>query len=130
MAKSKKTAKIGGFSPPVGDRIDRSRRNLVRKRIPWACYSTPYLALIGKRGSVQEPPKCQNLPKCFLATGSRHNEIWRVTVDRGSAIAHHIWPSSVKGGRYRSLQMSTFAQNCGFGHRKLHNEQIHMKFAA
>ena len=39
---------------------------LARKRIPWVCYSTPNLALIGKTGSVQEPPKCPNLPKNFL----------------------------------------------------------------
>jgi len=33
------------------------------------------LALIGKRGSVQEPPKVKICPKLwFLATGSRHNE--------------------------------------------------------
>ena len=32
------------------------------------------------------------------------DEIWQVSVDRGSAIAHQIWPSSVKGHRYRSPQ--------------------------
>ena len=50
-------AKIGWFSPPEDDRINRSRRNLARRRRPWLCYSTPNLALIGKRGSIQEPPK-------------------------------------------------------------------------
>jgi len=54
---------IWGFLPTEGDRINRSRRNLARKRIPRVCYSTPYLALNGKRGSVQEPRKRQNLPK-------------------------------------------------------------------
>ena len=29
-------------------------------------------------------------------------------------IAHQIWHSSVKGGRYRSPQKSKFAKNCGF----------------
>ena len=68
--RSPKNSKNCGFSPTEGDRINRSRRNLVRKRIPWLCYY---------------------------------------------AIAHHIWPSSVKGGRYRSPpKMSKFAQSSGF----------------
>jgi len=45
------------FSPTEGNRINRSRRNLARKHIPRVCYSIPNLALIGKRGSVQEPLK-------------------------------------------------------------------------
>ena len=45
------------FLPTEGDRINRSIRNLAHKRIPWVCYSTPHLALIVKRGSVQERPK-------------------------------------------------------------------------
>jgi len=36
------------FSPPEGDTINRSRRNLASKRIPRVCYSTPSLALIRK----------------------------------------------------------------------------------
>ena len=52
-----KTAKNGGFSPTEDDRINRSRRNLASKRIRWVCYRVPNLALIGKRGSVQEPQK-------------------------------------------------------------------------
>jgi len=63
------------FLPTEGHRINWSRRNLARKRMPWVCYSTPNLALIGKRGSVREPPNvkiCQKLR--FLATGSRHNQ--------------------------------------------------------
>jgi len=45
------------FSPPQADRINRSRRNLARKRRPQVYYSSPNLTLVGKRGSVQEPPK-------------------------------------------------------------------------
>ena len=61
-------AKIGGgFSPPEGDRINLSRRNLARQRRPRVCYSTPNLALIGKRGSVQEPPKISKFAqKCVF----------------------------------------------------------------
>jgi len=55
-----------GFSPTEGDRINRSRRNFALKRIPWVCYSKPHLALIGQIGSVQEPPKSQNLPKIVV----------------------------------------------------------------
>jgi len=36
------------FSPPEGDTINRSRRNLASKSIPLVCYSTPSLALIRK----------------------------------------------------------------------------------
>ena len=60
MPKSKiwqNMAKIGIFLPPKGDRINRSRRSLARKRRPRVCYSTPNLALMSKRVSVQEPPK-------------------------------------------------------------------------
>ena len=52
-----KTAKIGGFSPPEGGRINRLRRILARKRIPWVCYSTPNLALIGKSGAGTGAPE-------------------------------------------------------------------------
>ena len=38
------------FSPPEGNRINRSRQNLACKRIPWVCSSTLNLALIGKGG--------------------------------------------------------------------------------
>jgi len=40
------------------------------------CCTTPNLALVAKRESVQEPPKNVKIcPKLwFLATGSRHNE--------------------------------------------------------
>jgi len=64
--RSPKNAKNRVSSPTEGNGINRSRRNLARKRTPWVCYSTPHLALIGKRGSVQEPPKCQNLPKIVI----------------------------------------------------------------
>jgi len=61
--RSKKNGKNWRFSPTGGDRINRSRRNLARKRILWVCCSTPNLALISKRSSVQEPPKRPKLPK-------------------------------------------------------------------
>jgi len=73
--RSPKNGKKNIFWPPEGDRINRSRRILTRKRALWVSYSTPDLALIGKRVSVQEPPNvkiCQKLR--FSATGSRHNE--------------------------------------------------------
>jgi len=40
-----------------------SRRNFARKRTSWACISALNMALIGKRGSVQESRKCPNLSK-------------------------------------------------------------------
>jgi len=44
---------------------------------PWVCYSTPNLALVGKRGAVQEQkcPKCQNLPK-IVVFGHRKPTQW------------------------------------------------------
>ena len=35
------------------------------KRIPWVCYSTPNLALIGKIGSVQRPQMSKIAQNCF-----------------------------------------------------------------
>jgi len=63
---SPKNCKNWSFPHPQDDRINWSRRNFTGKRISWVCYRTPYLALIGKRGSVQESPKCQNLPKIVV----------------------------------------------------------------
>ena len=75
-AEIQKTAKIGGgVSPPEGERINRSRQILTSKRVLWVSCSTPDLALIANRGSVQEPPKRQNLPKIVVfGHWSRHNE--------------------------------------------------------
>ena len=74
-AKVQKNRKNWGVLPTEGDRINRSRRNLARKRVPWVCYSVPNLAVIGKKGSVQEPPKVKICPKLWiLAAGGRQNE--------------------------------------------------------
>ena len=62
-AEVQKNSKNCGFSLTESDRINRTRWNLARKRIPCICYSTPHLALTGKRESVQEPP---NLPKIVV----------------------------------------------------------------
>ena len=43
-----KAAKIGVFAQPQDDRINRSIRNFAGKRVPWVCYSSPNLALIGQ----------------------------------------------------------------------------------
>ena len=64
--RSPKNGKNWGFSPTEGDRINPSRQHLARKRIPWVCYSEPNMVLIGQRGSVEEPPKSQNLTKIMF----------------------------------------------------------------
>ena len=47
------------------------------------------------------------------------DEILQVNVDPGSAIAHQIWPSSVKGGLYRGSQNAkNLPKIVVFGHRK------------
>ena len=72
VQKRQKTAKIGGFrrqrTTEYTDRDDISQINVDHG-------SAIALALIRKRGSVQEPPNVKICPKLwFLATGSRHNE--------------------------------------------------------
>jgi len=64
--RSPKNGKNWRFSPPEDDRVNRSRRTFAYKRMPRVCYSTPNLACISRRGSVQEPPQCQNLPKIVV----------------------------------------------------------------
>ena len=62
------------FGPPEADTMNTFTLSLACKCRPWVWSSTPNLTLIGKRRSVQEPPKVQICPKLwFLATGSRHN---------------------------------------------------------
>jgi len=112
-AEVQKTGKNWGFSPPQDDRLNRSIRNFAGKCIPWVCYSTPNLALINNRGSVQELQKMSKFPQnCGFwppEANTMNIFIWnlacklgRARADLGSAPAHQIWPSSVKGGRYRS----------------------------
>ena len=57
VQKTPKNGKHCCFSPPQDDRINRSRRNFADKCRPWVCCSTPNLAVIAKRESIQEPPK-------------------------------------------------------------------------
>ena len=107
------------FWPPEADTMNTFRWKFACKCRPWVCSSTPNLALIGKTGSVQlESPKYQKLSK-IMVFGYRKptqwihsDEIWPVNIDLGSALAHQIWPWSVKEGRYRSPETSKFAQNC------------------
>jgi len=52
-----------GFSPLEGGIINRSRRNLARKRILWVYPSTQnYLAFIGKRGRYRSHLTVKNCP--------------------------------------------------------------------
>ena len=65
---SPKYDKHWSFSPLEVDIINRSRRNLSRKRIPWGCYrpSTPNLHIINKTGSAQEPQNIKMCPKLWF----------------------------------------------------------------
>jgi len=134
-AEVQKTAKIGFFSPPESDRINRSRQILTRKRVLWVGCNTPDVAIIGNRGSVQEPPKSQNLPKIVVfghwkpTQWTFSDEIWHISVDVRSASGHQIWALSVKGSRYWSPQKFKICPKLWFlaiGRR--HNEHIQMKF--
>ena len=126
VQKIAKKAKIGGFSPPEGDRINRSRRNLARKRRPWSAIAHQIWPSSVKGGRYRSPQKCQNLPKIVvfghrkLTQRTHTDEIWRVSVDLGSVPTHQIWPSSLKGGRYRSAQKcQNLPKIVVFGHREL-----------
>jgi len=69
-------------------------------------------------------PKSKNGKNWGFSPPDR-DEVWQVKVHCGSALVHQIWPSSVKGGRFRSPQMSQFAPKLWFlatGSR--HNEHI------
>ena len=89
--------KIWGFSPPEGDRINRSRRSLARKRRPWVCSSTPNLALIGLsvKGWVgtSAPEMSKFAQNCgFLSLGGNtingFGVVWhvRLSVDGASTV--------------------------------------------
>ena len=73
-------------------------------------------------------PSC--LPSLYKSAVSHSDEIWPISVDLGSAVAHQIRPSSVKGGRYRSPQKCQNLPKIVFflatGSR--HNEHIQIKF--
>jgi len=133
MPKSKKRQKLGFFA--TTGRHKKPIETQFRKRIPCVCYSTPNLALIGKSGSVQEPPKMSKFAQnCGFwpleaDTITDSDEIWPVGVNLGSALAHQIWPSLVKGCRYRSPQNVKICAKLWFlatGSR--HSEHIQMKF--
>ena len=96
---SKKNRQNLGFSLPEGDGINRSRRNLARKRRPCVCSSTPNLALISKEAGYISPPKWQNLPKIVDS-----DVIWHVSVDSVSTVWGGIWPRSVKRDWHQSPQ--------------------------
>jgi len=86
----------------------QSRQNLALKRRPWVCSSTPNLALIGKRGSVQESTqKAKFAQNCLFwprkpTQGTHSGEIWRVGVDHVCTLSCQIWPGSIREHSYKS----------------------------
>ena len=109
---SPKNGKNWGFSPTEGDRINRSRRNLARKRIPWVCYRTPHLALIGKGGRYRSPQKSKFAHYCGFSppetdTMTHSDEIWHDSVDLGSALS----PNLALIGKRGSVQEPPKSQN-------------------
>jgi len=110
------------------------RRNFAGKRMPRVCYSTPNLALIGKRGKVQELPKwlkfAQNCgfwpPEADTMNTFRWNLVCKCNL--ASAVAHQIWPSLLKGSRYRSPENPHLRKIVFLATRSRHSEHIQMKF--
>lgn len=109
-AEIQKTEKFGFYRCQRATEINRSRRNLALSVHHGSALAHAALNLTSsvKRGSVQEPPKWQNLSK-IVGLGYRKptqrthsHEISCVSVYLGSPPAHKIWPSSVNGVRYRS----------------------------
>jgi len=62
----KTVKKMGGVAGRGRQNKPISRRNFARKRTSWVYFNALNLALIGKRGSVQESRKCQNLSKIVV----------------------------------------------------------------
>ena len=129
--RSPKNGKNWGFSPPDGDRINRSRRNLAGKRTPLVCYSTLHLALIGKRGTGA--PKMSKFAQIFLPPQAETMYTFR------SNFAGKCRPSVCyttpnlalvgERGRYKNPQSFKICPKLWFlatGSR--HNEHIQMKF--
>ena len=110
---------------PEGDRINRSRRNLACKRGPWVCYSTPNLALIVKRGSVQEPPKMSKFaqscgfwpPEADTMNAFRWNLAckWRPWVDSSTL---HLTLVGKRESVQESPKCQTLPKIVVFGHGK------------
>jgi len=113
--------RLATIDMPEGDIINRSRRNLACKRGPWVCYSTPKLALIGKRASIQEPPK--------MSKFAQNCSFWPPEADTMNTFRWNLagkcrpWvcsnpPNLALIGKRGSVQkrqkVSKFAQNCGF----------------
>jgi len=73
-AEGQKTAKTG-FFVNRGRGINRSRRNLANKHIPWVCYRYQIWPSSVKGGRYRSHQNVKICPKLwFLATGSRRNE--------------------------------------------------------
>jgi len=106
-----KFAKNCGLWPPEAETMNTFRWYFAGKYRPWVCYSTPNLAFIGKRGSVQEPPKCQNLPKIVVfghwkpTQWTHSDEIWRVSF---------LHPLSSSFSSLPTSPLGVFAHAAGF----------------
>ena len=121
LKKNGKKRQKCGFSPPQDDRINRSRQKKSQVNVDHgSAIAHQIWPSLVKGCRYRSPQNCQNLPKVVVfghrkpTQWTHSDEIWHVSVDLGSVLAHQIWPSSVKGGRYGSPQRSKFAQNCGF----------------
>ena len=99
---SPKNRKNWGFSPPEGDRINRSR-HLVDKRRPGPALAHQiWPSVICKGDGLQKPPKCENLVEiaifrqffCFASVTQYSNldEINPISIDHWLTVACQIWP--------------------------------------
>jgi len=136
--RSPKNGKNGnnwGFSPQQDDRINRSTRNFAGKRRPWVCYSSPNLALIGKRGVGTGARKVSKF--------AQNCGFWPPEADtintfrRSLACKCRPWVCSStpnlaligKRGRYRSPpNIKHCPKLCFLANGSRHNEHIQIKF--
>ena len=133
-AEVQKTQKLG-FLLPQDDRINQSRRNFAGKHTPWVCCSTPNLALIGKRWSVQKPPKMSKFAKNCGYWPPEANTMntfrWNLACKCRPWVCSSTpnLTSSVKGGRYRSPpNIKNCPKWCFLTTGSQHNEHIQIKF--
>ena len=135
LPKVSKCAQNCGFWPPEADTMNTFIWNLACKCRPWICCTTPNLALIGKRRSVQELPK--------MSKFAENCGFWPPEADNMNTLKWNLackcrpWvrsstPNLILIGKRGSVQESPNMKNC----QKLwflttgsrHNEHIQMKF--
>jgi len=117
--------------PPKGDTINRSRRILASKHIPWVCYSTPSLVGIGKRVLVQEPPKSKFAQTCGFwppEADTMNTFRWYLACKCRSWVCHSTPNLTIVGFGTGTPIIKSCPKLWFLATGSRHSEHIHMKF--